>query len=173
MQWHCISTRGMSISSPCGSSLLLTPPLPQCSSSVVSSVVNTSCGWFRCSFPALDHTCSPHIYTHTRTHSVDMGSTDAVRTGPIKTLKHPRFVHTFLCMFTLTQYRCHARRGACKHTHTSHLQYRLSAVIWASGSVCFIFRALTLSPFWILQKTFLVLSLAGVHDVKELFYPRL
>lgn len=83
-QWHCISTRGMSISSPCGcsffnfSALFPPPPLPQCSSFVVSSVVNTSRGWIGCSFPGpgphmltsrylfFSHTISLlHINTHT------------------------------------------------------------------------------------------------------------
>ena len=87
------------------------------------------------------HLLPPHLHTHTRTHSVDMGSTDAVRTGPIKTLKHPRFVHNFLCMFTLTQYRCHARRGACQHTHThTHISFTVQVICsHLSQSKCVLF----------------------------------
>lgn len=131
-QWHCISTRGMSISGPCGCSFFNffalfpppsppPPPLPQCSSFVVSSVVNTSRGWIGCSFPGP----GPHVltspylsltisllhmntHTHTHTYSVKSDGSTAAQEGrqleglavSIQMQHKTHYVHNFQCMFT-------------------------------------------------------------------------
>lgn len=104
----------VSVVIPSSTSLLSTPPSPpQCSSFVVSSVVNTSCGRIGFSFPGP----GPHLLTplclnlslsllHLNTHIQSKAMGPLLHTGRWadcpnqRQHKNPHYVHNFQCMFT-------------------------------------------------------------------------